>query len=39
MPVGEQLLQLKNAAAAKANQFADQANLRYGQAQNDPANP
>lgn len=39
MPVGEQLLQLKNTAAAKVNQFADQANLRYGQAQNDPANP
>lgn len=39
MPVGEQLVQLKDAAKGKINEFADQSNLRYGQAQNDPANP
>jgi len=39
MPVSEQLVQLKDAAKGKINQFADQSNLRYGQPQNDPANP
>jgi hypothetical protein len=38
MPVGEQLVQLKDAAKDKINELADQANLRYQQPQNDPAN-
>ncbi|KAG0554103.1 hypothetical protein KC19_12G062900 [Ceratodon purpureus] len=39
MPIGEQLVQLKDTVKGNINQFADQANIHYDQASNDPANP
>ena len=38
MPIGEQLVQLKDTAKTKINQFADQNNLNFEQPQNDPSN-
>lgn len=38
MPLSEQLVQVKESAKGKFNEFADQANLKFEQSKNDPAN-